>query len=673
MSHKNTKKMDDFVYFCSMISVENLTVEFSAKALFDKVCYVINKRDRIALVGKNGAGKSTMLKIIAGLQEPTTGKVAIPKDVTIGYLPQHMIHNDDTTVRDEAAKAFNRILELQQRLDDLNVQLCERTDYESDGYMALIEEIAHLNEQLDMQGGGNFDAEVEKTLMGLGFVRSDFERPTNEFSGGWRMRIELAKILLQRPDVLLLDEPTNHLDIESIQWLEQFMTGYPGAVVLVSHDRKFLDTVTKRTIEISLGKIYDYKASYTTYVELRKERREQQMRAYQNQQKEIADTEAFIERFRYQATKAIQVQSRIKQLAKIERIEIDEEDTSRLRLKFPPAPHSGSYPVIIENVAKSYGNHVVFSGVDLTLNRGDKVAFVGKNGEGKSTLVKCIMNEITDYTGKLQLGHQVKIGYFAQNQASLLDESRTVFETIDYVAVGDIRTKIRDILGAFMFGGEASDKKVGVLSGGERSRLAMIRLLLEPVNLLILDEPTNHLDMRSKDVLKQAIKEFDGTVIVVSHDREFLDGLVDKVYEFGGGKVREHLGGIYDFLSAKKMESLKELEAQKSNRSLSLSKGPMREQDSLSGASTSSATVNELSYEERKEQQRKIKKAERLVELCEVAIAETEKAIADVEATLASGETSQELFDQYAALKAQLEKEMTEWEEATEAYEALNG
>jgi ATP-binding cassette subfamily F protein 3 len=673
MSHKNTKKMDDFVYFCSMISVENLTVEFSAKALFDKVCYVINKRDRIALVGKNGAGKSTMLKIIAGLQEPTTGKVAIPKDVTIGYLPQHMIHNDDTTVRDEAAKAFNRILELQQRLDDLNVQLCERTDYESDGYMALIEEIAHLNEQLDMQGGGNFDAEVEKTLMGLGFVRSDFERPTNEFSGGWRMRIELAKILLQRPDVLLLDEPTNHLDIESIQWLEQFMTGYPGAVVLVSHDRKFLDTVTKRTIEISLGKIYDYKASYTTYVELRKERREQQMRAYQNQQKEIADTEAFIERFRYQATKAIQVQSRIKQLAKIERIEIDEEDTSRLRLKFPPAPHSGSYPVIMENVAKSYGNHVVFSGVDLTLNRGDKVAFVGKNGEGKSTLVKCIMNEITDYTGKLQLGHQVKIGYFAQNQASLLDESRTVFETIDYVAVGDIRTKIRDILGAFMFGGEASDKKVGVLSGGERSRLAMIRLLLEPVNLLILDEPTNHLDMRSKDVLKQAIKEFDGTVIVVSHDREFLDGLVDKVYEFGGGKVREHLGGIYDFLSAKKMESLKELEAQKSNRSLSLSKGPMREQDSLSGASTSSATVNELSYEERKEQQRKIKKAERLVELCEVAIAETEKAIADVEATLASGETSQELFDQYAALKAQLEKEMTEWEEATEAYEALNG
>ncbi|MBQ1176537.1 MAG: ABC-F family ATP-binding cassette domain-containing protein [Paludibacteraceae bacterium] len=692
-----------------MISVENLTVEFSAKALFDKVCYVINKRDRIALVGKNGAGKSTMLKIIAGLQEPTSGRVAIPKDVTIGYLPQHMIHNDDTTVRDEAAKAFNRILQLQTRLEELNTQLCERTDYESDAYMALIDEIAHLNEQLEMQGGGNFDAEVEKTLMGLGFVRSDFTRPTNEFSGGWRMRIELAKILLQRPDVLLLDEPTNHLDIESIQWLEQFMAGYPGAVVLVSHDRKFLDTVTKRTIEISLGKIYDYKASYTTYVELRKERREQQMRAYQNQQKEIADTEAFIERFRYQATKAIQVQSRIKQLAKIERIEIDEEDTSALRLKFPPAPHSGSYPIIMEGVSKSYGNHVVFSGVDLTLNRGDKVAFVGKNGEGKSTLVKCIMNEITDFTGKLQLGHQVKIGYFAQNQASLLDETRTVFETIDYVAVGDIRTKIRDILGAFMFGGEASDKKVGVLSGGERSRLAMIRLLLEPVNLLILDEPTNHLDMRSKDVLKQAIKEFDGTVIVVSHDREFLDGLVDKVYEFGGGRVREHLGGIYDFLSNKKMESLKELESQKSkvegqksNRSLSLSnlcarraqsqtclnyaepqpkifKGPISEQESLSGAfslsvnntSTSSATAKELSYEERKEQQRKIKRAERLVELCEVAIAETEKAIADVEATLASGDTSQALFDKYAALKAQLEKEMTEWEEATEAYENL--
>jgi ATP-binding cassette subfamily F protein 3 len=470
------------------------------------------------------------------------------------------------------------------------------------------------------------------------------------------------------------------LDIESIQWLEQFMAGYPGAVVLVSHDRKFLDTVTKRTIEISLGKIYDYKASYTTYVELRKERREQQMRAYQNQQKEIADTEAFIERFRYQATKAIQVQSRIKQLEKIERIEIDEEDTSRLRLKFPPAPHSGSYPIIMEGVGKSYGDHVVFSGVDLTLNRGDKVAFVGKNGEGKSTLVKCIMNEITDFTGKLQLGHQVKIGYFAQNQASLLDETKTVFETIDYVAVGDIRTKIRDILGAFMFGGEASDKKVGVLSGGERSRLAMIRLLLEPVNLLILDEPTNHLDMRSKDVLKQAIKDFDGTVIVVSHDREFLDGLVDKVYEFGGGKVREHLGGIYDFLATKKMESLKELESQKSkvegqksNRSLSLSKGPISEQESLSVASTSSVTAKELSYEERKEQQRKIKRAERLVELCEVAIAETEKAIAEVEATLASGDTSQELFDKYAALKAQLEKEMTEWEEATEAYEALNG
>ena len=666
------------MYFCTMISVENLTVEFSAKALFDKVCYVINKRDRIALVGKNGAGKSTMLKIIAGLQEPTSGKVAIPKDITIGYLPQHMIHNDDTTVKEEASKAFNRILELQQKLEQLNTELCERIDYESDSYMMLIEQIAQLNEQLDMQGGGNFDAEVEKTLMGLGFVRSDFERPTNEFSGGWRMRIELAKILLQRPDVLLLDEPTNHLDIESIQWLEQFMSNYPGAVVLVSHDKKFLDTVTKRTIEISLGKIYDYKANYSAYVELRKERREQQMRAYQNQQKEIADTEAFIERFRYQATKAIQVQSRIKQLAKIERIEIDEEDTSRLHLKFPPAPHSGSYPVIMEDVAKSYGSHVVFSGVNFTLNRGDKVAFVGKNGEGKSTLVKCIMNEITDYTGKLQLGHQVKIGYFAQNQASLLDETKTVFETIDYVAVGDIRTKIRDILGAFMFGGEASDKKVKVLSGGERSRLAMIRLLLEPVNLLILDEPTNHLDMRSKDVLKQAIQEFDGTVIVVSHDREFLDGLVDKVYEFGGGKVREHLGGIYDFLAAKKMDSLKELESQKSkvegqksNRSLSLSKGPISEQESLSGASTSTVTAKELSYEERKEQQRKIKKAERLVELCEVAIAETEKAIADVEATLASGDTSAELFTKYDELKKQLEKEMTEWEEATEAYENL--
>ena len=646
-----------------MISVENLTVEFSAKALFDNVNYVINKRDRIALVGKNGAGKSTMLKIISGLQEPTSGRVSIPKDVTVGYLPQHMIHNDDTTVKDEAAKAFSRILSLQSHLEELNVELCERTDYDSESYMALIEEIAHLNEQLDMQGGGNFDAEVEKTLMGLGFLRSDFERPTNEFSGGWRMRIELAKILLQRPDVLLLDEPTNHLDIESIQWLEQFMAGYPGAVVLVSHDRKFLDTVTKRTIEISLGKIYDYKANYSAYVELRKERREQQLRAYQNQQKEIADTEAFIERFRYQATKAIQVQSRIKQLAKIERIEIDEEDTSALRLKFPPAPHSGSYPVIMEGVSKSYGDHVVFSGVDLTLNRGDKVAFVGKNGEGKSTLVKCIMNEITDYVGKLQLGHLVKIGYFAQNQASLLDETRTVFETIDYVAVGDIRTKIRDILGAFMFGGEASDKKVGVLSGGERSRLAMIRLLLEPVNLLILDEPTNHLDMRSKDVLKQAIKEFDGTVIVVSHDREFLDGLVDKVYEFGGGKVREHLGGIYEFLDAKKMESLSELERNKSMRSLSSSKGP--NVDDMSVVSTgSTADVKELSYEEQKELQRQKRRAEKYVELCEIQIAETEKEIAELEEKMASGVVDDAIFSKHGELKKKLEEQMQEWENA---------
>ena len=649
-----------------MISVENLTVEFSAKALFDNVNYVINKRDRIALVGKNGAGKSTMLKIISGLQEPTSGRVSIPKDVTVGYLPQHMIHNDDTTVRDEAAKAFSRILSLQAHLEELNTELCERTDYESDSYMALIEEISHLNEQLDMQGGGNFDAEVEKTLMGLGFLRSDFERPTNEFSGGWRMRIELAKILLQRPDVLLLDEPTNHLDIESIQWLEQFMQNYPGAVVLVSHDRKFLDTVTKRTIEISLGKIYDYKANYSAYVELRKERREQQLRAYQNQQKEIADTEAFIERFRYQATKAIQVQSRIKQLAKIERIEIDEEDTSALRLKFPPAPHSGSYPVIMENVGKSYGDHVVFSGVELTLNRGDKVAFVGKNGEGKSTLVKCIMNEITDYVGNLKLGHQVKIGYFAQNQASLLDETKTVFETIDYVAVGDIRTKIRDILGAFMFGGEASDKKVGVLSGGERSRLAMIRLLLEPVNLLILDEPTNHLDMRSKDVLKQAIKEFDGTVIVVSHDREFLDGLVDKVYEFGGGKVREHLGGIYEFLATKKMESLSELERNKSMRSLSSSKGPNVEAYSLTliNTSTGSTTEKELSYEEQKELQRQKRRAEKYVELCEIQIAETEKEIAELEEKMASGVVDDAIFSRHGELKKKLEEQMQEWEDA---------
>lgn len=533
-----------------MISIQNLSVEFSARPLFDNINYVINKRDKIALVGKNGAGKSTMLKIIAGLQHPTSGQVVVPEGVTIGYLPQQMEVSDTLTVVDEVRKAFGHIDALQRELDEVNERIAATTDFESDKYTDLIDRMTSLSERLAIEQSENADAEIEKTLKGLGFTREDFNRPTSEFSGGWRMRIELAKILLQRPDVLLLDEPTNHLDIESIQWLEQFLVQKANMVVLVSHDRAFIDNVTNRTIEITLGKIYDYSVNYSKYVVLRQERLEQQMRAFQNQQKQIKDTEEFIERFRYKATKAVQVQSRMKQLAKIERIEVDEVDTSHLNLKFPPAPRSGDFPVIAENVGKRYGEHQVFDHATFTIKRGEKVAFVGKNGEGKSTLVKCIMNEIP-FTGSLKIGHNVKIGYFAQNQASMLDGEISVFDTIDRVAVGDIRTKIRDILGAFMFGGEASDKKVKVLSGGEKTRLAMIRLLLEPVNLLILDEPTNHLDMKTKDILKQAIKDFDGTVIVVSHDREFLDGLVEKVYEFGGGKVRECLGGIYEFLERK--------------------------------------------------------------------------------------------------------------------------
>ena len=543
-----------------MISIESLTVEFGGKPLFDNISYVINKKDRIALVGKNGAGKSTMLKIIAGLQRPTSGNVSIPKDLTIGYLPQQMRHTDVRTVQQEAELAFSHIREMEESVARINQALLDRTDYESDEYRRLIEQFSYLNEQLQLAGASNFQAEIEKTLLGLGFNRTDLDRPTSEFSGGWRMRIELAKLLLQRPDVLLLDEPTNHLDIESIQWLESFLATRANAVVLVSHDRAFLDAVTTRTIEISLGSIYDYKVNYSHFVQLRAERLEQQQRAYENQQKQIQDTEAFIERFRYKATKAVQVQSRIKQLEKLERVEVDEVDNSRLNLKFPPAPRSGDYPVIAENLKKAYGSHVVFDQVTFTIERGEKVAFVGKNGEGKSTLVKCIMHEIDDYTGTLKLGYNIKIGYFAQNQAQMMDEELTVFDTIDRVAVGDIRTKIRDILGAFMFGGEASDKKVKVLSGGERTRLAMIKLLLEPVNLLILDEPTNHLDMKTKDILKQALMDFDGTLIVVSHDRDFLDGLVTKVYEFGNKKVTEHLEGIYEFLQRKKMENLNELE-----------------------------------------------------------------------------------------------------------------
>ena len=582
-----------------MISVEGLTVEFGGFTLFDDVSFVVNKKDRIALVGKNGAGKSTMLKIFAGLQSPTSGTVSIPKETTIGYLPQQMQLTDSRTVREEAEQAFGHIQEMEKEIERLNLELAERTDYETESYQKLIDKVTHLSEHFQLMGGSNYHAELERTLIGLGFNRSDFERPTSEFSGGWRMRIELAKLLLRRPDVLLLDEPTNHLDIESIQWLENFIATRANAVILVSHDRAFIDNTTSRTIEIELGSIYDYKVKYSEYVELRKERREQQLRAFENQQKKLADTEAFIERFRYKATKSVQVQSRIKQLEKVERIEVDEVDTAMLSLKFPPAPRSGSYPVIMENVAKRYGDHLIFKDVTLTINRGDKVAFVGKNGEGKSTLVKCIMEQI-DYEGKLQLGHNVKIGYFAQNQAQLLDDNLTVFDTIDYVAQGDIRTKIRDILGAFMFGGEASDKKVKVLSGGERSRLAMIRLLLEPVNLLILDEPTNHLDMRSKDVLKDALREFDGTVIVVSHDREFLDGLVDKVYEFGNQRVVEHLGGIYEFLEKKKMDSLRELE-----RSTQAA--------SLATDADGQPTQNKLSYEARKEQSKAIKKVEKAV------------------------------------------------------------
>lgn len=642
-----------------MISVEGLRVEFGGFTLFDDVSFVINKKDRIALVGKNGAGKSTMLKILAGLQSPTGGVVSIPKETTIGYLPQQMQLKDIRTVREEAEMAFDHIHDMEREINLLNEQLAERTDYESEAYHKIIDKVTHLSEQFQMMGGSNYHAELERTLIGLGFSREDFDRPTSEFSGGWRMRIELAKLLLRRPDVLLLDEPTNHLDIESIQWLENFIATRANAVILVSHDRAFIDNTTSRTIEIELGHIYDYKVKYSDYVVLRKERREQQLRAYENQQKKLADTEAFIERFRYKATKSTQVQSRIKQLEKIERIEVDEIDTAMLNLKFPPAPHSGSYPVIAEEVSKSYGDHLIFEHVNLTIKRGEKVAFVGKNGEGKSTLVKCIMNEIP-FEGSLKLGHGVKIGYFAQNQAQLLDDNMTVFDTVDYVAQGDIRTKIRDILGAFMFGGEASEKKVAVLSGGERSRLAMIRLLLEPVNLLILDEPTNHLDMRSKDVLKNALKDFDGTVIVVSHDREFLDGLVEKVYEFGNKRVVEHLGGIYEFLERKKMQNLQELEvsANKATEAVVDENVP---------------TQNKLSYEARKEQNKAIKKQEKLIAESEKKIEELETSIADLEAKLATPEGASDtaLYTQYADLKKALSETMDLWTEQTMELEEM--
>ena len=650
-----------------MISIEGLSVAFGGNTLFDNITYVINKKDRIALVGKNGAGKSTMLKIIAGLQAPTSGNVNMPKDLTVGYLPQQMNLSDTRTVMEEAEQAFSYIFELQSRIERMNTELSESTDYESEYYQELIERVSNANEQLALIGASNYQAEIEKTLIGLGFTREDFGRDTSEFSGGWRMRIELAKLLLQRPDVLLLDEPTNHLDIESIQWLESFLSTRANAVVLVSHDRAFIDNVTTRTIEISLGRIYDYQVNYSRYVVLRQERLEQQMRAYENQQKQIQDTEAFIERFRYKATKSVQVQSRIKQLAKLERVEVDEVDTSRLNLKFPPAPRSGDYPIIAEGVGKNYGSHVVFSNATFTIKRGEKVAFVGKNGEGKSTLVKCIMGEIP-YTGTLKIGHNVKIGYFAQNQASLLDESITVFDTIDRVAVGDIRTKIRDILGAFMFGGEASDKKVKVLSGGEKTRLAMIRLLLEPVNLLILDEPTNHLDMRTKDVLKQAIRDFNGTVILVSHDREFLDGLVSKVYEFGGGQVREHLGGIYDFLESRKLDSLRELEQR-----ATVSKTEKDGNISTDSASPAKSEYSKLSYEEQKEFARRLRKAEKVVADIESEIAGLEKRIAEVEEKLATpdGAADTSLYELHGQLKKQLDDVMWKWSEASEVLDKL--
>lgn len=657
------------------ISINSLSVEFSAKSLFDNISYIINRKDKIALVGKNGAGKSTMLKIIAGIQKPTSGSVSVPRDTTIGYLPQHMTINDTATVIEEVRSAFSHIDEMHQRLDAINNELATRTDYESQEYQDLIERMTTLTDRVTMEESENCEAEMEKTLLGLGFLRSDFNRPTSEFSGGWRMRIELAKLLLTRPDVLLLDEPTNHLDIESIQWLENFLITKANAVVLVSHDRAFIDNVTNRTIEISLGKIYDYSVNYSKYVALRQERLEQQMRAYQNQQKMIQETEDFIERFRYKATKSVQVQSRIKQLAKIDRIEVDEVDTSHLNLKFPPAPRSGDYPVIADNVGKAYGDHQVFDHATFTIKRGEKVAFVGKNGEGKSTLVKCIMGEIP-FTGNLKIGHNVKIGYFAQNQAQLLDEDITVFDTIDRVAVGDIRTKIRDILGAFMFGGEASDKKVKVLSGGEKTRLAMIRLLLEPVNLLILDEPTNHLDMKTKDILKQAIKDFNGTVILVSHDREFLDGLVEKVYEFGGGEVKECLGGIYEFLEKKKLASLAELErsvpkdpaAIKKEASPSSLKGSETSSKNPSGTPTDAPQQplsGKLSYAQQREHEKLVRKARKKVEEAEAEVARLEQTVADIEAEISAGNTPPDIYDRHAAATKQLENAMSLWELAS--------
>lgn len=643
-----------------MISVEGLKVEFGVKPLFTDVSFVVNDRDRIALVGKNGAGKSTMLKILCGLQQPTSGMVSVPNDVTIGYLPQVMKLQDDTTVREETRKAFADNTKIAARLKKMEQEMADRTDYESDSYSKLVEQFSQEHERYMMMGGENYEAEIERTLTGLGFTRDDFERPTKEFSGGWRMRIELAKILLKKPDVLLLDEPTNHLDIESIQWLEQFLVQSSSAVVLVSHDRAFINNVTNRTLEIVCGHVEDYKVKYNEYLVLRKERREQQLRAYENQQKEIADTKAFIERFRYQATKAVQVQQRIRQLEKIVPIEVDEVDNSAMHLKFPPCLRSGDYPVICDDLRKDYGSHTVFDHVTLTIKRGEKVAFVGKNGEGKSTLVKCIMGEIP-YTGKLKIGHNVQIGYFAQNQAQLLDDSISIYDTIDQVATGDMRLKINDLLGAFMFGGEIAEKKVKFLSGGERSRLSMIKLLLEPVNLLILDEPTNHLDLPSKDVLKEAIKAFDGTAIIVSHDREFLDGLVDKVYEFGGGKVVEHLGGIYDYLRARNASTIQEAIDNKTDNV------------TQTNAPSENNADNKQSYLERKEWQKKLNKAEKAVKECENRIAKMEQRIKELDALLADSKnaSNMKLVTEYTTIKQHLDEENEQWFTLSESLSEL--
>ena len=652
-----------------MISVEKLKVEFGVKPLFSDASFVINDRDRIALVGKNGAGKSTMLKILCGLQKPTDGVVAVPADTTIGYLPQVMVLQDDTTVREEARKAFAGNTELKARIERMNDELAARTDYDSAEYMALVDKFTREHERYMMMGAEGYEADIERTLAGLGFTRQDLDRPTSEFSGGWRMRIELAKILLERPDVLLLDEPTNHLDIESIQWLEQFLAQSARAVVLVSHDRAFINNVTNRTLEITCGRVVDYRVKYDEYVKLRAERREQQLRAYENQQKEIADIKDFIERFRYKPTKAVQVQSRIKQLEKIVPIEIDDVDNSAMHLKFPPCLRSGDYPVTCSGLRKDYGEHTVFSNVDMTIKRGEKVAFVGRNGEGKSTLVKCIMGEIP-FSGTLKIGHNVQIGYFAQNQAQLLDESLTVYQTIDNVAKGDIRLHINDLLGAFMFGGEKSEKKVKVLSGGERSRLAMIRLLLEPVNLLILDEPTNHLDMQSKDVLKEAIKAFDGTAIIVSHDREFLDGLVSKVYEFGGGRVKEHLGGIYDFIAGKQADGASDMTIE---AALAVNADAGHKQAEPAAADEPSA--GKQAYAERKEQQKLIRKAEKAVEDAEAKISKLEQRLKQLGEELAKPEKASDmaLVNEYTETQKQLDDEVERWEQLSEELERING